>query len=439
MRSGGSVVRVAGREARGEADPALATWKVIGVEKVRRDCRWPRNRAGTSLAPKGGMATETETNATTSLAEMLDRLARWEPVPHPVISLYLNAQADDRGKDRYGAFLRKELTARARTYPLRSPERESFEKDAERIRTYLSEELPPSANGVAIFACHARDGFFEALPLDAPIDEHRISVGDQPHLYPLARLLDQHPRYAVVVTDSRSARVFVFGRGRVIDKKELESPSMSRTSAGGWSQMRYQRHVENFHQQHAKELVAVLERVVREERVAQVVLAGEETILPAVREQLPKELAAKVVDVLTLDMKSPEQEIMRASAEALRQHDAKDDAERVERALGEYRAGGLAVAGPPDTLHAARNGQVDEVLLSASLRTADPGTGSSAADAGEERLTPEMAEELVAAARQTGASIRFIEDPALLDPVGGVAATLRYRLPENAAGAEGGA
>ena len=383
------------------------------------------------------MATETETTATPSLAETLDRLARWEPVPHPVISLYLNAQPDQRGKDHYEAFLRKELNARARSYPLRSPERESFEKDAERIRAYLSEELPPSANGVAIFACHARDGFFEAVPLDAPIDENHLAVAGQPHLYPLARILDQHPRYAVVVTDSRSARVFVFGRGRVVERKELESPSMSRTSAGGWSQMRYQRHVENFHQQHAKELVAVLERVVREERVGQVVLAGEETILPAVREQLSKEIAAKVVDVLTLDMKSPEQEIMRASAEAVREHDAKDDAERVERALGEYRAGGLGVAGPPETFQALRNGQVDELLLSASLRTADPGTGSPAEDAGKQRLTAERAEELVTAARQTGASIRFIEDPALLDPVGGVAATLRYRLDQTPAGEEG--
>ncbi|MBC8645851.1 MAG: hypothetical protein H7X85_01710, partial [Thermoanaerobaculia bacterium] len=145
------------------------------------------------------MATDTQTTATTSLAETLDRLARWEPVPHPVISLYLNAQPDQRGKDHYDAFLRKELTARARTYPLRSPERESFEKDAERIRTYLSEELPASANGVAIFACHARDGFFEAVPLEAPIEENRLSVAGHPHLYPLARVLDQYPRYAVVV------------------------------------------------------------------------------------------------------------------------------------------------------------------------------------------------------------------------------------------------
>jgi peptide chain release factor subunit 1 len=364
------------------------------------------------------MAQNVERPPAPSLAETLDRLARFEPVPHPVISLYLNAQPDQHGKDQYGAFLRKELHSRARSFPVRSPDRDSFEKDAERIRRYLSEELPAAANGVAVFACHAMD-LFEAVPLEAAIPEHRLSVDRLPRLYPLARVIGQHPRYAVALTDRRSARLFVFGRGRVIERGEIQSPSISRTSVGGWSQMRYQRHVENLQLHHVKELVGVLERVVAEEGITRVVLAGEETTLPVLREQLSKELQAKVVEVLKLDVRTSEPEIMRATAEALREKDAKDDAERVERALGEYRAGDLAVAGPPDTLEALRNGQVDELLL-----TAAPG----------DRLTADLADELVAAARQTSAGIRFIEDPALLETVGGVVATLRYRIPDIAVG-----
>src|SRR5687767_10757035 len=49
------------------------------------------------------------TTATPSLAEALDRLARVEPSPFPVVSLYLNAQPDNRGKDHYAPFVRKEL------------------------------------------------------------------------------------------------------------------------------------------------------------------------------------------------------------------------------------------------------------------------------------------------------------------------------------------
>src|SRR2546422_994878 len=43
------------------------------------------------------------------LATRLDRLADFEACPFPVISLYLNLQADEHGKDRFEPFLRKEL------------------------------------------------------------------------------------------------------------------------------------------------------------------------------------------------------------------------------------------------------------------------------------------------------------------------------------------
>ena len=37
----------------------------------------------------------------TQLDELLHRLARVQPPPAPVISLYLNTQADERGRDRF--------------------------------------------------------------------------------------------------------------------------------------------------------------------------------------------------------------------------------------------------------------------------------------------------------------------------------------------------
>ena len=88
-----------------------------------------------------------------TLQDTIDRLAAFEPVGLPVISLYLNMQADERGRDQYEGFLRKELPARAATYVAHSAERESLDRDMERIQAYLRAEVRPSANGLAIFAC----------------------------------------------------------------------------------------------------------------------------------------------------------------------------------------------------------------------------------------------------------------------------------------------
>lgn len=57
-----------------------------------------------------------------------------------------------------------------------------------------------------------------------------------------------------------------------------------------------------------------------------------------------------------------------------------------------------------------------------------PGAHASEEDAGKGTRTVMMADELVTRARQTGARTIFIETAALLAGVGGVAATLRYRL-----------
>jgi peptide subunit release factor 1 (eRF1) len=371
--------------------------------------------------------------------ELLDRLAAFQPTGFPVISLYLNAQADQHGRESYGAFVRKELSERAKGFEPGSAERESFDRDVERINRFLEEEARPSANGIAIFACAAAD-LFEVAQLDAPIEENHLYIFDQPHLYPLARLLDQYPRYAVLVSDTNSARIFVFGRGRTLETEEIQNVKTKRTQVGGWSQMRFQRHVENYHLHHAKEVIEALERVVAEDRIERVILSGDQTnIIPILREQMPKHLQDKVIDVLNLGVDTPEHEILESTMKTLRIHDAATDAEKVEEMLNQYRAGGLAVVGVADTLAALSNGQVDELLVSASLREIQyseqkvdkvlaayaPGADGEQPDASEPHM---VADELVRLAQQTSARVTFIEDTSLLANAGGVGATLRYRM-----------
>jgi len=352
---------------------------------------------------------------------VMERLAGFQPVTFPVISLYLNTQANQHGKDHYQPFVRKELRARAATYPPRSAEREGFDADIGRIEEYLFEQLQPSSNGLAIFACSAA-GLFEALQLEAPIEAHELHVLNQPHLFTLAKLSDAYRRYVALVTDTNLARLFVFGLRRIEHQDQVANPkvSLSRSNVGGWSQPRYQRHVEEFHVKHAKEIVDMLDKITRQERIDAIVVAGDELILPVLKEQMPKHLAEKVVEIIRLDIRAPEHEILEASLEAMRGHDAKTDAEKVERMLNDYRAGGLATVGVKNTLRALEFGQVDELVLAADpdqLRS--EGTGLERAA---------LSSELVSRARRTGALVSFVENSELLREAGGVGALLRFRL-----------
>ncbi|HWS88445.1 MAG TPA: Vms1/Ankzf1 family peptidyl-tRNA hydrolase [Pyrinomonadaceae bacterium] len=378
---------------------------------------------------------------------IIDRLAEFEPVELPVLSLYLNAQANEHGRQDFERFLRKEFSERARIFQAHSPERESFERDVERIGEYLRDELRPETNGVAVFACAGAEEFFEAVQTAAPIENHRLYIYNQPHLYPLARLMDQYPRYAVLVADTNRARLFVFGRGKALSSDEIQNVKTRGAKVGGWSQMRYQRHLENYHLQHAKEVAEQLEQVVREDNIEHVILAGDEVIIPQLKEQFPKAVAEKVVDVLSLDINAPEHEILSESLAAMREHDLVSDQDKVQELLNEYRAGGLAVVGSTDTLEALAMGQVEELVIAAQQQNvegdredvailSDAGEVAEPVVAGDDGGTVAnidadsviVSADLVARARQTGARITFIEDPALLEEVGGCGALLRYRI-----------
>src|SRR5438132_10099135 len=205
--------------------------------------------------------------ATVSSKELMRRLLDFAPHQLPVISLYLDGRVDEHGQHTFRPFVRKHLTARAATYPVHSPERESFQADSVRILRYLEDELSPSAQGIAIFASSNESYFFEVGQFDAPFERNRLFVSDRPHIYPLARLIDQYRRYAVVLADSNRAKIIVFAAGQTLDRKEVENVKTKRTEVGGWSQSRYQRHLENYHLHHAKEVIDVLERTIKDEAI----------------------------------------------------------------------------------------------------------------------------------------------------------------------------
>ncbi len=384
-----------------------------------------------------------------TLTEHLDRLAEFDPVPFPVVSLYLNARPDEHGKDHYQVFARKELKARLQTYPLRSPERQSLEPDLDRISTFLDTGVQPSANGVAVFACHSA-GLFETVQFDPPIARHWLYIGDQPHLYPLARVASQYPTYVVVLADTYRTRIIVVAEAHVASSKAITGVKTRRTDQGALAQARYQRRIENYHLHHVKDVVEALEKIVLADRITRIILSGDVVVLPLLHEQMPKWLAEKVVDELSLPPESPARDVIAATLESMRKLDEQTDRQKVDAAVGAYRAGGLGGVGPDATLLALEMGQVDELLLSASPAKIAPLRHTPAAEmaiaidegvvktavapaaAGEpasvDALTARLSEELVRKAHQTRARVSFIEDASLLEPFGGVAATLRFTI-----------
>ncbi len=214
--------------------------------------------------------------------------------------------------------------------------------------------------------------------------------------------------------------------------------------------MRFQRHIDNYHLHHAKEVVETLERLVSDEGIESVILAGDEaTIIPLLREQMSKELSDRVIEVLSLGIDTSERKLLEESLTVYRRHDSLSDMEKVEHLISEYRADGLAVAGVPQTIAALSNGQVEEMLIAASTSNLQFDKAEVEkvlrAYSSDEELPSTLdqraiADELVKRANQlSSARVTFIEDDSVLKNVGGVGALLRYRISaQNAAPYEEG-
>jgi peptide subunit release factor 1 (eRF1) len=374
------------------------------------------------------------------MEEPLARLVAYEPTTLPVVSVYLNTQPDQHGRTPDAApYLHREFKALARTWAPGSPERHSFDRDVERIVSYAAGKIDPAANGVAIFACWGAGEFFEAIQLTTPVSDDRVYACPQPHLYHLARLDEQYPRYAAVLTDTNTARIFVFGLDHVIAAEDVKGKKVHRVKVGGWSQARYQRRVGNAHQEHAKEVMERLAQIVGEDKVSHIILAGDQVVIPLLQEHLPREMVS-MVEVMKLDIHASQQDVLTATLAKLLEQEARTAAEKVDRLMQQYRARGLAVVGLQETLEALVNGQVDELLVSGALEDSHPlpeevrailapelpdSEGGTASEEPRQASLPDL---LVTKAKQSGATVTFIEDAALLESVGGVAAFLRWRV-----------
>ena len=382
-----------------------------------------------------------EARVTTVPDKLLNRLLSFEPTPGRVISLYIDARVNEHGQRTFMPFVRKQLNERVKSYDVQSEERQSFEEDFVRIMRYLEHEVPDSVQGLAVFACSAAKDWFEVGDFEAPFERNRVFISDRPHVYPLARLIDQYRRYAVVLADTNRAQIFVFAAGRAVERQDVQNVKTKHTSVGGWSQARYQRQEKNYHFQHAKEVVEMLEKIVRDENIEHVILAGDEaTVIPLLREQMSKTIEEKVIDALSLAIDTPEHELLEESLTAFRRHDSLTDMEKVQRLLNEYRADDLGVAGAAETLAALSNGQVEEILIAAKPESIqyDEEEVKKVLELyrAEEPLPDELdqrsvADELVKRANTlSSATVTFIEDSTRLEMLGGVGGFLRYRISE---------
>jgi peptide chain release factor subunit 1 len=354
------------------------------------------------------------------------------------VSLYL-------GLDPSGAPTAAEVAARVRSLlsegqrrlrgDLRHDERDGLRADLERLEAFFESEFDrDGALGYAVFAA-GLDGVWEPLPLAGTVAD-MIRIGSEFHLAPLVPLVGRGEGALVAVVNRERGSLYRVSEGRLAELADLTEEAPSRHDQGGWSQARFQRHIDELAQDHYRTVAEELERRFRRHGRPRVVVVATEEARTEFVDVLASDVADAVIGWASAEAHATPARLEAAVTPVLDRWHAEREAEVVERWREEAGRAARASAGWAETLEAASDGRVELLLYREGAahdamrcpRCGRVQVGGDTCPLDGDRLE-RSPDGLDLAVRQTlahGGSVWAVRHRQDLEPVGGIGAILRY-------------
>ncbi|HMJ35956.1 MAG TPA: Vms1/Ankzf1 family peptidyl-tRNA hydrolase [Baekduia sp.] len=241
-------------------------------------------------------------------------------------------------------------------------ERTALEHDVERVRAQLRNGLDTEgARGLAVFASELA-GLFEILKLPRPVP-HKVAISDHPCVEPLARI-GAGELWWLVLVDRRRVRLLAGTIDGLVEVWRQDDDVPGKHDQGGLSQARYQRSVEKEVDDHLRAVNAELQRRIKANRVAGILLGGPKETVAHLEQMLHADVAKCLKGRFDVDVwNSSTDEVLNAARAVLDELTARRDRElqqRIDEGLG---TGGRAAAGLNEVLTAVHERRVDTLVV----------------------------------------------------------------------------
>ena len=152
-------------------------------------------------------------------------------------------------------------------------------------------------------------------------------------------------------------------QGRLEEVVEHFHEQPGRHDQGGWSQARYQRHIEKLVHDHLKDVAETLDRQVRELGGPPLVIVASDETRAELEETLSHEVKKAIVGWTSADAHAGPAELLEDVEPLLESRHAEQETEAVEHWKEEAGRNGRAAAGWGPTLEAASDGRVELLLF----------------------------------------------------------------------------
>ena len=133
-------------------------------------------------------------------------------------------------------------------------------------------------------------------------------------LRPIVEAMDEHERYAVVLTSTQRARIFTITMGELTEHDDLISDTGRRTKATGSDQWRAEKRHDRRHDEevtlHAKRVIDALHDLALRGPFDRLILAGTPKATAQLERLLPRRLQGKLVRTIAMPMTATTKEVM---------------------------------------------------------------------------------------------------------------------------------
>ncbi len=314
-------------------------------------------------------------------------------------------------------------------------QRDALRGDLSRVHEYFDAEFDrDGAQGLAIFAA-GLDNFWYPLPLADPVPD-RIEIARDFNLSPLVPLVGRGDGALVAFVSRERGDVYLLRGGKLEEIAQQFDETPGRHDQGGWSQARYQRHIDKLAADHFRRVGELLDRQIRRLQGPRIVVFAAEENRAEFAEVISNEVSNAIVGWGQAEAHAAGPELLAAAQPLLDEWHAKQEQEAVERWREEAGRGTRAASGWHDTLEAASDGRVEQLLFQDGTDRPAwqcPKCGRVSSEGGPCPLDGTQMEErddgLNLAVHQTlarGGSVLALRHQLDLEPVEGIGALLRF-------------
>lgn len=241
-------------------------------------------------------------------------------------------------------------------------QRSALKSDFERIATWFDDDFERNGSqGLAVFAA-GLDNFWRTLPLPEPVRDS-AKVGRDFYLSPLVPLVSRGDGTIVAVVGREQGQLYRLLAGRLEEIAEHYDEAPRQHDQGGWSQGRYQRHIEKLVHDHLKGVAQELDRSKRQLQSPRIVLVCSEEMRSEFSDALSAEARASLVGWTPAQAQAGPVGILQAVTPVLEEAEAKDEAEVIDRWREEAGRNARAASGWEQTLEASSDARVELLLF----------------------------------------------------------------------------